>query len=83
MPTFNPPVAAKQNPAFRSRLGAFFRNDVGRTVLKTGSTYTTVQYPSDAQVRAANAVYMGGHVYTISAAEAADLTAAGYGSYIT
>lgn len=33
---------------------------------------------ADAQV-----VYLGGHIYPITTAEAADLTAAGYGAYIT
>lgn len=83
VPTFTPPVAEKQDPVFRSRLGAFFRHNVGRTVLNTGGTFTSVQYPSDSQIAAATAVYLGGHVHTITADEAAELTAAGYGAYIT
>lgn len=56
----------------------------GRTVLKaTNGTYSTVDVPTVDQMAAAAAVYQGGHVYTVSTAEAAALTAAGYGAGIT
>lgn len=55
----------------------------GRTVLKAADgTYTTVDTPTQDQVDAAAVAYMGGRVYQITAAEAASLTAAGYGSNI-
>lgn len=37
----------------------------------------------DEGLATAQVVYLGGHVHTITSAEAADLTAAGYGAYIT
>jgi hypothetical protein len=83
VPIFTPPVAEKRDRAFRSRLGAFFRHDVGLSVLNTAGVFATVQYPSDAQIEAADAVYLGGHVHTITAAESDALTAAGYGAYIS
>ena len=43
---------------------------------------TTTTGP-DEGLATAQVVYLGGHVHTIASAEAADLTAAGYGAYIT
>ena len=61
----------------------------GRSVLKTGGTYRTVDNPTDAQLAACDTVlwpdgtirpeyYLGGHVTEVTAAQAAALTAAGY-----
>jgi hypothetical protein len=57
----------------------------GQTVIKAGGFYTTYAFNevSDEMVSDADAAYFGGHDYVISDAEAAALTAAGYGSYIT
>jgi hypothetical protein len=55
----------------------------GQTVLKNpDNSYTTVAYPSQDQIAAAQIAYVGGHVYTVSTAEAAALTAAGFGQWI-
>lgn len=55
------------------------RGKVGSTVLKRpDGTYLTVSYPTQVDIAEASAVYMGGHIYDVSAAEAAALTAAGY-----
>jgi hypothetical protein len=43
---------------------------------------STVSAP-DAGLANAQVVYLGGHVHTITQQEADDLTAAGYGAYIT
>lgn len=52
---------------------------VGSTVLKDeNGTYQTVDMPTDVQVNQAAAVYLGGHVYDVSAGEAEALTTAGY-----
>lgn len=42
----------------------------------------TISAP-DEGLATAQVVYLGGHVHTITAAEATDLTNAGYGAYIT
>ena len=54
----------------------------GMSVLKTNGVYTTVQYPTDIAVEAAEKVYMGGYEYTLTTDEENELIAAGYGSYI-
>ncbi len=82
MPNFLPPRVeeglATDHPLFR-----YYKLHRGVTVLVTGSTVTQAQYPSQEDCEAADRVYLGGHHYTISDAEAAVLTAAGYGAYIT
>lgn len=55
----------------------------GVSLLKTDGLYEQVQYPTAEQVDAADITYLGGHVYSIDSAEAADLTSAGYGDWIT
>ena len=57
--------------------------DSGLTVLKSGSSYVTVETPSAEQLQAADIAYIGGHPYPVSVDEAAALTAAGYGSYLS
>lgn len=56
----------------------------GRTVLKAADgSYTTVDVPTGDQIAASVAVYLGGHIYDITTAEAAALTSAGYGAGVT
>lgn len=60
----------------------------GRSVVRISGTYTTVDNPTSGQLEAAGNrdgidFFLGGHIYTISDAVAAALTAAGYGPYIT
>lgn len=88
MPTFEPPVDndvtyADFNQYWQpeDRLFSYVvPSGRGRNVyLKTDGSYTENQ-PEDDQVAK---VYHGGHIIEITAAEAASLTAAGYGAYIT
>jgi hypothetical protein len=81
MPTFRTPTE-KEYEGLGGLLGRCSL-DRGVTVLKSGSSYTQVSYPEAADLTAADIVYLGGCVHTVDAAEAAALTAAGYGSYIT
>jgi hypothetical protein len=62
-----------------------FITDVARgvTLIVNGSTVTATLYPYQDDLSNADHYYLGGHEYTISDAEAAILTAAGYGSYLT
>jgi hypothetical protein len=83
---FNPPTrrehyGTKQRDPLTVRIGY----PTGQTVLKVGGFYTThlVHEVSDEMIQAADVAYVGGHDYVISDDEAEDLTAAGYGSYIT
>lgn len=62
----------------------FIKQTRGVTVVKRqdGSWYQTVS-PIDSELQAAARVYRGGYTYELSAGEVADLTAAGYGAYIS
>lgn len=62
---------------------------VGRSVLKISGSYQTVANPTQAQLDSCDEVlwpdgtiapefYLGGHIYDITAAQAAALTTAGY-----
>lgn len=55
----------------------------GITLLVSGPTVIEVQYPNLEDLDDFDFVYMGGRSYSITNDEAATLTAAGYGSYIT
>lgn len=53
------------------------------SILKNGSFYTEIDYPSAEQVDAADITYLGGRIYTVTQTEADALTAAGYGAGLT
>jgi len=78
MPYFTPPTVWRTlDPS--DRLFCRMKLPVGVAVIKSESgAYTTVENPSDEQIAAAAAAYLGGHTYEISASEADALTAAGY-----
>lgn len=88
--TFSPPTV-DDGPRYRLNADAttkslfshFVGPTRGRTILKTGGTYVVSDAPYLDDLLAADVVYYGGHVHPISASEEADLTAAGYGAYIT
>lgn len=50
----------------------------GISVLKNGSVYTEVRFPSSEEVDAADVAYIGGYSYEVDATEKAALEAAGY-----
>ena len=81
MPSFSPPTSLERVLSPHPLFGRL-RIDRGISLLKTGSTYTQAQGPSDAQMEAADVTYLGGYSYTISDGEAAALTAAGYGDWV-
>lgn len=47
-------------------------------MLKIAGTYQTLDTPTQTQINAATEVYMGGHIYEVTDAVGAALTAAGY-----
>jgi len=51
-------------------------------VLKENGVWSTVDNPDANRLAAAQRVFLGGHEYEVDATLAAELTAAGYGSYI-
>jgi len=88
MATFIPPtdeLVRWANPYDSSIEHRLFRylhpGDRGRNVYKLTDLSFTENQPGDMSTVAIT--YHGGHVHTISATEAADLTAAGYGANIT
>ena len=48
------------------------------SVLKIEGEYYEMRFPSQDEIAESDIVYHGGHEYYVDAAEAADLTAAGY-----
>lgn len=53
----------------------------GRNVYKlTDGSYTEVDLKDEGQIEK---IYHGGHIHTLTQQEVTDLTAAGYGAYIT
>jgi hypothetical protein len=54
----------------------------GVTVVQNGATFTSVRFPSDDDLQAADNYWLGGHVHVIDSATATALTTAGYGAYI-
>lgn len=72
------PPSSKENPMGFGRLLMRYTTPQGITVLKTGSEYYEVRYPTTDELESADVVYIGGYVYTVDAEEAASLEAAGY-----
>jgi hypothetical protein len=88
MPTFTPPTVPNRSLSDDDLLWRFFQApDRGLNVWKyTDGTYETTDawpFTTDGVGKVVAIAYYGGHSYPISAGEAASLTAAGYGAYIT
>lgn len=76
-PTVKRPVAPGTRKEDRPFNRVFF--DVALTVLKLGEgVYQQVEHPTDEQIEAAQAAYVGGRTYEVTVAEANALEAAGY-----
>lgn len=78
---FRPPQVQMQ-PADpkRERLWEFYGFAQGISVLKQhDGSYLQTAFPTTDNIDAALITYLGGHEYVVDAAEAAALTAAGYG----
>ena len=82
MPTFTPPTVI-EGPAGGGTLFSRYRLPRGITVLKENGVYSSVRFPDVDRVNAAQEVYLGGHIYTITEAVSALLIDAGYENYIT
>jgi hypothetical protein len=93
VPTFSPPVATdlrQMTPKPEDGVGYeqwmasryLFRHyrglPRGRSVLKIGGVYRTVDSPSAQELEAASEAYIGGHIYQVSDTIYAALLAAGY-----
>jgi phage tail protein X len=73
-PVVNEGPASWEDPLFlRVKLAR------GITVLNNGGAYTAVRFPTQDEIAAATAAYMGGHEYTVTDAVKAALLAANVG----
>lgn len=68
----------EEGPAGDNYLHYRYKLTRGVTVIKNGATYTEVRYPFQEDLEAADAYYLGGRTYEVSATEKASLEAAGY-----
>lgn len=82
MPTLTTPTA-DQPLETEHRLFGRYKLNRGISLLVAGSTVIEAQYPNQEDLDLYDFVYLGGRSYEISDDEAATLTAAGYGGYIT
>jgi hypothetical protein len=74
---FSPPTL-EEGPMGGHWLFYRYKLTRGISVLKINGEYYDIRTPSQDEINSASVVYQGGHVYTISSGEAAELTAAGY-----
>lgn len=75
---FETPTVA-EGPAGGHRLFDFYTIDRGITIIKTGSTYRQVRYPSQDELETYSEVYMGGTKNIVSEATKAALIAGNVG----
>lgn len=75
---FTTPTVSEGPAASDSRLFSFFRLSRGVSVMKLDGVWYEVRNPSSEEVELAERFYLGGIRYEVSAAEKADLEAAGY-----
>lgn len=80
--TLVPPTFETGNPR-TGRLLSRYKFDYGWGLIVTGATVEQVSTVPSGAWASADDVYLGGHEYDLTAAQAAVLTAAGYGAYIT
>ena len=76
--TFRGPTV-EEGPAGNHRLFYFYKLKRGITVVKSGSTYSTLRYSVDEDLLDYDAVYRGGYDYTVDEATKTELIAAGIG----
>lgn len=76
--TFRGPTV-EEGPAGNHRLFYFYKLKRGITVVKSGSTYSTLRYSVDEDLLDYDTVYRGGYDYTVDEATKTELIAAGIG----
>ena len=76
--TFKTPYAL-EGPSGGHRLFYFAKLRKGITVVKSGSTYSTLRYAVDSDLANYDVVYRGGYEYTVDDTAKAELIAGGVG----
>lgn len=93
MPTFTPPIALNNPPVGPEHRGIAYRlfrylgpQPVGQSVVKVAGVYTLKQTPDQLTLTGLTDgvdYFMGGHIYTVSAAIATALTTDGFGAFLS
>lgn len=65
------------------RLWDFYTLDRGVTVVRQGTKFSQVRFPTQTLLAEVDEYWIGGATHIVSDATAADLTAAGFGDYLT
>jgi hypothetical protein len=76
--TFKTPYVL-EGPSGKHRLFYFAKLRKGVTVVKSGATYSTLQYSVDSDLASYDVVYRGGYEYTVDDTAKAELIAGGVG----
>ena len=79
---FTPPSRVEHSGE-KHPLWGRMRLNYGVSLLKKDGLYRQVEGPTSEEATAADAYYIGGHIYTVTQGEADDLTDAGYGEWVT
>jgi hypothetical protein len=75
--------SVKETPMAWNRLHMRYGIHRGITIMRINGIYSTYRYPSQTEILQAEEVYMGGHEYIIDEHTKNELTAQGYGEFIT
>lgn len=81
--TFVTPTVSEGPAGQDERLWMFYKLDRGITVLRYGSEFVQVRFPTTDVLDEADEYWLGGTTSTVSNATAALLSAAGYDDYLT
>lgn len=82
MNKFVPPTV-EEGPAGGHWLFYRYKLTRGISVLKIDGTYYEIRTPSQDEMNLASVIYQGGHEYSVTDSEMADLQAAGYTVTVT
>lgn len=80
---FETPTVSEGPAGQDERLWQFYKLDRGITVLRYGTQFVQVRFPTTDVLDGADEYWLGGSTATVSDETAALLTAAGYGDYLT
>lgn len=87
-------LAGGRTPSERRFWSHFGPQPTGQTLIKESGVWSAVSYPLQSRLAAADQIrdatgelvrgyFLGGHVHTITSTIATELTAAGFGAYIS
>ena len=72
-----------RTPSERRFWAHFGAQPTGQTLIKENGTWTATSYPSQERLAAAQDYLLGGHIHTVAQAVADELTADGFGAYVS